>query len=143
MRSFHGPNIVVTTPDGWEDISDLEDGLPPFLTLIKEGGDGALQFSAGRADLHIASSSQPVMEWLLAYYNLDRWGPAIELVAEDTPLILAAATFNHDSEPMRVWVITNGAKSAIIHYTIEASAFDITELAECEDIVRSTRFVSD
>jgi len=141
MVAFNGLGIVVTTPDGWEDISDLEGGLPPFLTLCKADGYGALQFSEGPADLNIPSTSQSLADWLCANHCPERWGPALESMTEDTPMMLAAATFKYDGEPMRIWALSNGSRSAIVHYTVEENSFNPAELAECEQIVRGIRFL--
>lgn len=143
MQMFEGPGIIVTTQDGWEDISDAETDLPPFLTLVKAEGDGALQFSAGPLHGEHIVSSQSLAAWIADYGNTHQWGLGQDVVTEEVPLLLASATFGTDNEPMRVWLVSDGTNSVLIHYTIEADRFNVEAVQECEVIIRNLRFVDE
>jgi hypothetical protein len=143
MKTYTGPGILVTTPEDWEDISD-EEGLIPFLTLAREEGIGALQFSdqIGGHDRQSGASAQALWDRVGEWGTRYRMGASKDVVIVEEPMLLAAATFHPDGEPMRVWLVSDRVNAAFIVYTCDGISFDALEIEECEAIVRTIRFTT-
>jgi hypothetical protein len=126
---------------GWQDVTHEVDVPNPPWTFIKPDGVGAFQFSIGtyvRGPVPNPSASVllSLLHELAVSYEL---GQPTDVVTEGSELRLAAASFQHGGNFMRVWYVSDGYSFAKITYTC-ACGFEQAELSDCEQMVRSLRF---
>jgi hypothetical protein len=111
------------------------------LTFAKPKGVGALQLSAAlfQSGKEPHSSAAVLREMLLEFGRTRNLGTPSEVVLEDAPLKLAAASFR-PGVLIRVWYVSDGLNFALATYNCELENERHGEVAECEHVVRSVRF---
>jgi hypothetical protein len=141
MAVIQFKTFTVVAPDGWEDVTDTLEFEAPPITLARNDGVGALQFSI--AVYSHGERPDPAPEDLLGM--LEEFGQARGLGKPDavlirsSPLRTAAGSFLSNDDFVRAWYVSDGLNFALITYTCDAGS-EIEELAECEQIVRSLAF---
>jgi hypothetical protein len=144
MRVRFGP-IILDILDGWADVTNDKDseGDPP-LTLAKQSEDacGVLQFSFAlyRSGPIPDPSSEVLLEMLREFGESYRLGAPCEETAESGALRLAAATFRPGDWITRAWYLSDGGSVAKVTYTARTEHAFASELAECEQMVRTICF---
>ena len=134
--------VVVEAPLSWHDITEEIDAAEPPFTLADTSKDvGALQFSIARHESGPPPQTSPeellgMAKDLGAYHGLtDRH----DEVMESGPPMLGAVSYL-DADFIRVWYVSDGRNFAKITFTCP-SGMQFEQLAECETIVRSLRFL--
>jgi hypothetical protein len=129
-------------PDGWFDTTEGESS--PF-TLARAEGVGALQLSVALYNdgLPPNASSNVLREMLEEFAQTHTLGSSFDLVAEEEPVPLAAASFflEEGQTFLRSWFVSDGLSFAKITYVC-AKADLGPEVNECEKIVRSIEFTA-
>jgi hypothetical protein len=133
-------SLILDLEDEWGYVTD--DVAPGPFTLSRQASDacGAFQFST--AVYRGGTVPDPTPEDLAALLN-EGLGVSTDNVLESSPLRLAAATFRDEEWVIRVWYVSDGRNIAKMTYTaLKSNAFE-SELAQCEKMVRSVRFLED
>jgi hypothetical protein len=129
---------------GWRDIT-AEIGVEnPPITLARDDGVGALQFTVGlyRAGSKPNPTSADLVSMIHEFGSAHNLGKPIDERVEKSPrLTLAAASFRVRGDFIRTWYLTDGKSFAKITYTCDDDDTKV-ELGDCEQIVRSLRFKS-
>ena len=137
MVNFGG--FKMNLPGGWYDSTHEVEADNPPLTITKQDGVGALQFTVA---LYTSgklpnATVRDVHDMLLNFVGDS--GPPRDVVLEDEPLPLAACSFDWQGSFVRAWFVTDGSNFAQVTYICEPQAIG-PELAEAEAIVRSLTF---
>jgi hypothetical protein len=145
MHSLEIGAFEFDVPIGWFDVTDDGDPGDP-LTLGKEKGQGALQFST--AKFVGGAKPNPQLGELEEFRDqfCVRWLPGLDATKDSSEagaLKLATAHGFHDEAFMKCWYVSCGQHFALITYTLypcsELSPDALVEIQESEMIVRSAR----
>lgn len=141
MPRFAFDSFTVTTPPGWEDVTDSLELDDAPITLAREEGVGAVQFSIGLYSQGPVPDASPADLWEMvkSFARARNLGTSQDMILESRPLRLAAGSFGLGDDFVRVWYVSNGRDFGMITYVCEAGREEL-ELAECESIVRSIEF---
>ena len=136
--------FTVRCSDGWGEITDEAAATNPPWTLAKREGVGAFQFSAAtyKSGPIPDPSSGLLLSMLRDFARAYDLGEPADMVTENGGLRIAAASFHHGNDFIRVWYASDGRSFAKVTYTCiwgEQHA----ELPECEQMVRTLRFEDD
>ena len=143
MPRIESLSFAVDVPDGWEDFTDTVNAPePPFTLACPETGMGALQFSVAlfKGGEIPDPSTLDLMEMVKRFGIERELGEPRDVVAESRDLRLAAGSFFGECLFLRVWQLSHGQNFAFVTYNCEFGQ-EGKELADCERIVRSMRFV--
>ena len=126
---------------GWCDITDEVQATDPPWTLAKPDGVGAFQFSVAtyKSGSIPNKTSTVLLAMLRDFASSHSLGEQTDIVTEDGALRVAAASFRHGDDFLRVWYGSDGRNFAKITYTC-AWGEHLTELPDCEQMVRTLRF---
>src|SRR2546428_13548630 len=105
--------------DGWCDITEEVEAVDPPWTLARPDGVGVFQFSvATYKSGHIPNATSEVLITPLCDFAGSReLGEPVEVAAEDGPLRIAAGSFHHGDNFLRVWYASDGQSFAKVTYT--------------------------
>ncbi len=132
---------------GWCDITDTIDASNVPYTLALEDGIGAFQISAGiyRKGPKPNPSAQLLLSMLLKFATAAKLGVSFDVRLEDSPLNsplkLAAASFEQNNGFVRVWYVSDGYSFAQVTYVSDINPPQ-KEVSDCEIMVRTLRFNS-
>jgi hypothetical protein len=143
MRAELGA-MSIDLRDGWaETTHDLPGDDAPF-TLARQAEDacGAFQFSialykGGRLP---CAKGADLLQLLLDFAASRELGEAADVVAQDEPLPLAAATFSTTGDTVRVWYVSDGASVVKATYLAADDDDYASELTDCEQMIRTISF---
>jgi hypothetical protein len=143
MRAQLGP-MSIDLKDGWAETTHNVDGENRPFTLARqaENACGAFQFSialykGGRLPFVAA---EDLLELLLDFAESHELGEPTDKYAQDQPLPLAAATFRTAGDIVRVWYVSDGASVVKATYLAAATDDHASELADCEQMIRTISF---
>jgi hypothetical protein len=133
--------FTIQCSDGWCDITDEVEAADPPWTLAKPEGVGAFQFSVGiyKSGRIPDPSSQLLLSMLRDFAKSNALGEPADIVTEDGALRVAAASFHHGGDFIRVWYASDGRSFAKVTYTCQWDK-QHAELPECEQMTRTLRF---
>lgn len=136
---FH--ELLVTIPDEWSEAEEAEGDGP--LTLIREDGVGALQFSAAvyEAGEEPRITRNDLRQMLETFAEQHSFTSGRDRTEEDGPSIIVAATYEDGPDCIRIWFISDTLNAALATYVCDCREWN-KEVEECEKIVRSVRFVT-
>ena len=145
MRAKLGP-IALELSEGWADVTDdlPADDDPPW-TLVRQSADGcgSFQFSFAlyRGGAVPDSTPEGLAELVREFGASAGLGSAADEITESVPLQLAAATFRDQDYMIRAWYVSDGRNFAKVTYTVGIGDEYLSEMADCERMVRSIRFL--
>jgi hypothetical protein len=147
MRSQLGP-VVLDVCTGWANTTGdvaAEPNQPWTLTRQAADACGSLQFSVAlyRGGPIPDPTPEALAELLRGFGETHGLSSATDEITEPAPLRLAAATFRDAEWMIRAWYVSDGRSFAKVTYTTGFAEAFHSELAECERMVRSIRFVAD
>jgi hypothetical protein len=136
--------IQLTVPDSWYDITDeIETADKPYTLAEPERGVGALQFSPAvyQGGVVPNPSEGDLRNMLLRFRQQRGLGEAFDgSTFAKKPLVGAGMSFHSGEDFIRVWYVSDGRNLALITYVC-AWGKQERELALCEEIVKSLRFL--
>src|SRR5262249_49493802 len=119
-RTIAFDGVEVTVPSGWVDITESLEGEPP-ITLAKQDGVGALQFSIAR----YANGKRPragigdVVALTSRFGTAQKLGTGFdERAFRASKLAVAGVSFRSDENLLRVWYASDGDNFAMITYVV-------------------------
>lgn len=141
-RRIEFGGIAVSTPDSWQDISDQSETSDAVFTLARDDGQGALQFSMAFYERGpIPNPSVADLTRMVQRFGEQRQlGEGFDSQEQDGACRIAATSYRWEDRFLRVWYVSDGRNFAFISYNADWGAQD-GELPDCEEIVRSVRFV--
>lgn len=149
MRVRVGP-LVMDIPPGWADVTDdlssehpSQDNPPWTLARQSEAACGSLQFSVAAYRRGAVPDPTPevLAQLVRDFAAKSGLGPACDEIVELAPMRLAGVTFRDEEWMIRVWYVSDGRSFAKVSYTVGAANDFSSELADCEQMVRSIQFV--
>jgi hypothetical protein len=132
MRDLCGDGLTIRLPETWNSVGENGPyGVSPL------DGAGYLQFCVafGAGDSNRGEAMLDVVLTMARGYQM---GEPREIVSEDDPLPLGAASFSKDGEFCRMWELKQGNNLVSAIFVCQQADRD-NHLEECESIVRSIR----
>jgi len=144
MRAAFGA-MSIDLKDGWADTTHDVPGEDVPLTLAHQSEDacGSFQFSTAlyKSGALPRATAAKLAEMLFEFAEEHDLGEPSDSVVEDALLALAAATFRRGGDVIRVWYVSDGASFAKVTYLSAAIHNYASELADCEQMVRTIAFI--
>jgi len=144
LKRSRSARFLLPPGSPWSDVTYELAGKGAPLTLAKDDGVGALQITEAQFVSGAAPNADPptLLSMLREFGESAALGQATDMNVEAGPPIVAAASFAGDAY-VRVWYLSDGENIALATYTCPLeNAARSGEVAECEAIVRTVRFVS-
>ena len=143
MRAELGP-VSIELRDGWaETTHDVPGDDAPF-TLARQAEDacGAFQFSIAlyKGGRRPCAKGADLLQLLLEFAASHELGEPADILAQDEPLPLAAATFKTTGDTVRVWYASDGASVVKATYLAAEDDDYASEVADCEQMIRTISF---
>jgi hypothetical protein len=134
--------LTVSSPHDWTDVT-AELGHPGApLTLVRPHGVGALQFSMASYEAgEKPEINAEVLTSLMSDFARSRKLTSLnQRVTANERLLITNQDFTDGLKFLRIWNCSDGLNIALGTYTC-AQDQQSSEIAECETIVKSLRFV--
>lgn len=135
-------DLLVEAPADWCDTTDgLRGPHHPFTLTKCEDGVGALQFSiaAYRGGPLPNPTPSDLLEMVEEFGARKGLGDLSEEVSRDGMPMVAAASYYHGEDYVRVWYVSDGSNFALTTYLCKWEYREL-EIGECEKIVNSLKF---
>src|SRR5262245_20187206 len=126
--------FAINCIDGWFDITDdLASGSP--WSLARPHGYGAFQISVAlyQSGANPNPSTENLCAMVCELLSQEGMGPHENVVVENGPLLLAAASCRWGGDFVRAWYVSDGRNFAKITYTSAWGTHD-AELPDCEQM---------
>jgi hypothetical protein len=137
-------SVELTADAEWCDTTDEVDVADPPFTLTRVDGCGALQFTLGIYQSGRMPDPSPTTLLSMARdFGVARelTDPSSEVAESAGHLNVGAVSYRWSDDFVRVWYISDGWNFAVATYTCGLGEESL-ELAGCERIVRTLRFVA-
>ena len=143
MRVVRFAAFTVLVPDGWEDVTDSLDIEDPPITLARDDGVGALQFSIATYSRGEWPDPSPddLLGMVEEFGRSRGLGSPGDVLTRSGRLRMAAGGFLAAGDFVRAWYVSDGLSFALATYVCEAGR-EAEELAECEQIIGSLAFIA-
>jgi hypothetical protein len=137
------PGFHVQTSDDWRDVTDSLDAPNKPFTLAKPDGVGAMQFSPAlyRGGRRPAPSKEDLLSLALDMGQRLGLGDALETNTFQNSLVGAAASYHSAGGFVRIWYLSDGENIMFATYACDWDCRE-EEISECEEIIKSLKFVA-
>lgn len=140
MNKYQFGKITIITPDVWKDITDSIDKTGP-LTLAKDDGFGALQFSV--AQYHHGGYPNIKISDLralrISFSKNRKLGKPLDEYDLDEKNMISSGSYHVGDDYVKVWYCSDGASIALVTF-VASWGMQGSEPLESDSIIEQIKF---